>query len=145
MAVSALNTGASGMSANMFNLDVIANNLANSGTTAFKRSRANFEDMIYQQIKLPGTQTTSGQLTPVGSAVGLGTRLQSTQLDFLTGTPVTTGRPLDLMINGEGFFGVTDGTETTYTRAGNLTVNDAGNLVVASVLYSLPFAVQLVQ
>ncbi|MDA0832589.1 MAG: flagellar basal-body rod protein FlgG [Planctomycetota bacterium] len=128
MPIRALNSGATGMSANMFNLDVIANNLANSGTTAFKRSRANFEDMIYQQLKLPGTQTTQGQLT----SVGLGTRLQSTQLDFVTGTPVTTGRPLDLMINGEGFFGVTDGTQVSYTRAGNLTVNDSGNLVIAS-------------
>ncbi|MFN0199418.1 MAG: flagellar basal-body rod protein FlgG [Planctomycetaceae bacterium] len=132
MAIRALHTGASGMNANMFNLDVIANNLANAGTTAFKRSRANFEDMIYQQIKLPGTQTTAGQLTPIGSSVGLGTRLQSTQLDFVTGTPIATGRPLDLMILGEGFFGVSDGTEITYTRAGNMTVNDAGALVLAS-------------
>lgn len=128
----ALNTAASGMEANQFKLDTIANNLANAGTTAFKRSRANFEDLFYEQLKLPGTLDSQGQFTPTGVAVGLGTRVSSTQIDFSEGSLLETGGTLDLAIIGEGFFQVQDGAQILYTRAGTFTVNADGNIVLAS-------------
>jgi len=132
MAIRALYTGASGMAANSFNLDTIANNLANSGTTAYKQSRANFEDIFYEHFKLPGVQDNSGNITPTGISLGLGTRVQSTEGDFSQGSIVTSTGPFDMAIVGEGFFQVNDGTQTLYTRAGNFTLNANGNVVMAS-------------
>ncbi|TWU11607.1 Flagellar basal-body rod protein FlgG [Symmachiella macrocystis] len=130
----ALNSSATGMQAQAFNLDVIANNLANADTTAFKSSRANFEDTYYEQVVLPGQQNGVGQRTAVGQAVGLGTRIQSTQLDFSQGALQATERPLDLAITGPGFFQVLDQNrnQIMYTRAGNITKNVDGQLVMAS-------------
>jgi flagellar basal-body rod protein FlgG len=128
----ALNTAATGMEANQFKIDTIANNLANAGTTAFKRSRANFEDLFYAHLKLPGTPDALGQLTPTGIAVGLGTRVQSTQVDYREGSLLQTESPLDIAIAGDGFFQVQDGTQILYTRAGNFTLNADGNIVTAS-------------
>ena len=82
MSVQSLYTAATGMQAMETKLDVIANNLANVNTTAFKKGRANFEDLFYRQIKLPGAQDAQGNFTPTGIAVGLGTRVQSTQTEF---------------------------------------------------------------
>jgi len=132
MSVRALHTAASGMQAFQFNLDVIANNLANAGTTAYKRSRANFEDLFYEHIMLPGTQGAQGQLTPLGIDVGLGTRVSSTAVDHRTGSLIQTGQELDIAIVGDGFFQVTDGTQTLYTRAGMFSINADGQLVLAS-------------
>jgi len=132
MSVRALHSAASGMDANSFKLDTIANNLANAGTTAFKRSRANFEDLFYEQIKLPGTQDVNGQLTPIGIAVGLGTRVAGTQVDFRQGGLIETGAQLDLAIVGDGFFQLNDGSRTVYTRSGTFTINADGQLVLAS-------------
>ena len=81
MSIRAMHSGASGMGANALNLDMIANNLANAGTTGYKRSRANFEDLFYDHIKLPGTLDSLSVLTPTGIEVGLGTRVSSTQVD----------------------------------------------------------------
>jgi len=128
----ALNSAASGMEANQFKLDTIANNLANAGTTAFKRSRANFEDLFYDHLKLPGTQDANGQLTPTGTAVGLGTRVSSTQVDFREGSLLETGATLDVAIIGDGFFQVQDGSQILYTRAGKFSLNADGSLVMAS-------------
>ncbi|MGC3967090.1 MAG: flagellar hook-basal body complex protein [Pirellulales bacterium] len=85
MSVQSLYTAATGMQAMETKLDVVANNLANINTTAYKRTRANFEDLFYRQIKLPGAQDAQGNFTPTGIAVGLGTRVQSTQTDFSQG------------------------------------------------------------
>lgn len=124
------------MGAHIFNLDVIANNMANASTTGFKRSRTDFEDLFYQYYKLPGAQDqATGQLTPIGTAVGLGTRVSGTQQEFTQGSLLDTGRPLDVAIVGDGFFVVSDTTAPgglLYTRNGQLTRNDAGNLVIAS-------------
>ncbi len=125
-------SAASGMEAFLFQLDTVANNMANAGTTGFKRSRANFEDLFYEQYKLPGTVDGNGSRTPVGISVGLGTRVQSTQLDFHEGSLLQTGKQLDVAIAGEGFFEVTDNVNTYYTRAGNFTVNSDGQIVLAS-------------
>lgn len=120
------------MYANEFKLDVIANNMANAGTTAFKRSRPNFEDLYYRHLKLPGTRDLQGNLTAVGTSVGLGTKVESTQIDFQQGELLATGAPLDVAIVGDGFFTVTDGNQTLYTRAGNFSKNADGTLVMAS-------------
>lgn len=123
---------ASGMEANMFQLDTVANNVANAGTTAFKSSRVNFEDLFYETLKVPGLPDSQGIPTPVGKQVGLGTKVQSTVQNFTQGALLSTGNELDVAIVGDGFFPVSDGTQTVYTRAGNLTVNSEGALVIAS-------------
>ena len=132
MSYQAMHTAASGMEANMFRLDNLANNIANAGTTAFKSQRTNFEDLFYETVKVPGTPDPTGNLTPVGVLVGLGTKVQSTELDFTQGAIEQTGQDLDVAIVGDGFFRVTDGVDTFYTRAGNFSVNSQGQIVVAS-------------
>ncbi|MBW3542024.1 MAG: flagellar basal-body rod protein FlgG [Planctomycetes bacterium] len=132
MSLQALNSAATGMEAGQFHLDTIANNLANSGTTAFKRSRANFEDLIYQHIKLPGLLDSQGKLTPVGISVGLGTRVQSTAVDHSLGSLLETNGELDIAIVGDGFFQLQDGDEIVYARAGNFSLNADGELVMQS-------------
>jgi flagellar basal-body rod protein FlgG len=115
-------------------LDVIANNLANMETTAFKCDRANFEDLFYQYEKYPGGQDSAGEYAPTGTAIGMGVQTQSTQANFSQGAFRETGRELDLAIEGRGFFQVLnpgDGS-TLYTRAGNLTINSNNNLVIGS-------------
>ncbi len=132
MGLRAMNSAASGMEAYLFNLDSISNNLANAGTTAFKRSRVNFEDVFYEHLKTPGGLDNVGKPTPVGVSVGLGTRIESTQVDHTQGNMLQTTNPLDLAIVGQGFFQVQDGALTLYTRAGNFTTNANGEMVVAS-------------
>lgn len=132
----AMNTAASGMSAHIFNLDVIANNMANSSTTGFKRSRTNFEDLYYQYFKIPGAlDNTTGVRTPIGTAVGLGVKVAGTQQDFTQGSLMMTDRPLDLAIVGDGFFVVQDTNAPggfLYTRNGQITRNENQQLVIAS-------------
>lgn len=134
MSIQALYTAASGMDAMQTKLDVIANNLANINTTAFKRDRANFEDLLYRDKVYPGIQDTNGVPTPVGVEIGLGTRVQSTQKDYQQGTIEQTGRELDVAIEGRGFLAVTDPITSTavYTRSGNLDINKDGQLVIGS-------------
>ncbi|MGW8257938.1 MAG: flagellar hook-basal body protein, partial [Thermoguttaceae bacterium] len=133
MTVQALYSAATGMSAMETKLDVVANNLANLETTAFKRDRANFEDLFYRYEKYPGSEDTAGQYTPNGIVIGLGVRTQSTQTEFTQGAIKQTGQELDVAIEGKGFFQVQnpDGT-TLYTRAGNWSKNSNGNLVTGS-------------
>ncbi len=137
MAIAALYSSASGLSALSTNLDIIANNLANVNTTAFKSSRANFEDLLYEQKAQPGVENASNNYSPAGLQVGTGTRISNTQYDFSTGSPISTSRPLDMMINGNGFFRVSvlqnqSGDAKAYTRAGNLFVDQNGNLVLGN-------------
>lgn len=134
MSVQTLYTAATGMEAMQTKLDVIANNLANMNTTAFKRDRANFEDLLYRDKVFPGIQDSLGNTTPVGVEVGLGTRVQSTQKDYGQGTIEQTGRNLDIAIEGNGFIEVTDPVTSNplYTRAGNLDINANGQLVIGS-------------
>jgi len=132
MSIRALYTASSGMEAMTFRLDVIANNLANAQTTAFKRSRVNFEDLFYQQFKLPGAIDQQGRPTTQGLAMGLGVRVQSTEIDQTPGNLLNTGGNLDLAIVGDGFFQINDGNQFLYTRAGNFSVNANGEIVLAS-------------
>jgi flagellar basal-body rod protein FlgG len=136
MAVSALHTAATGLSALSTEIDIIANNLANVNTTGFKSSRANFEDLLYQVKAQPGVENANGDQRPAGLLVGLGTRISNTQYDFTTGAPVDTGREMDLMIDGNGFFQASIlqeiGDGIGYTRAGNFFVNRDGEVVLGN-------------
>jgi len=113
---------------------VIANNLANINTTGFKKDRANFEDLLYRTETYPGIQDATQTPTAVGTQVGLGVRVTSTQTDHRQGTLQQTGRDLDVAIQGQGFFRVLDPSSQTemYTRAGNLDINAEGQLVMGS-------------
>src|SRR5581483_4652068 len=100
MAIQALNSAATGLRALSTSIDVTANNLANAETTAFKRSRTNFEDLMYLQLKQPGTTNSNGDQSPSGIYVGLGVRISNTQLDMTQGSMENTGRNLDAAISG---------------------------------------------
>jgi flagellar basal-body rod protein FlgG len=134
MSIQALYTAATGMNSMQKKLDVIANNLANTETTGFKADRANFEDLFYRQEKYPGSQDSNSQYTPVGVAIGTGSRVQSTQSNFTQGSLQQTGNELDVAIQGPGFFQVRDPSTSSilYTRAGNFSRNAVGNVVVGS-------------
>ncbi|MHB1167845.1 MAG: flagellar basal-body rod protein FlgG [Longimicrobiales bacterium] len=125
-----IRTAASGMNAQQLRMEVIANNLANVNTTAFKRSRAHFEDLLYQMVQGPATIGEADAETLEAMQIGRGTRLAATQRIELQGPIEQTGRPLDLAIEGDGYFQVEmpDG-RMAYTRDGSLTISDQGMLV----------------
>jgi flagellar basal-body rod protein FlgG len=134
MTIRALYTATSGMQVQESSLDTIANNIANASTTAYKRTRCNFEDLFYQYDKLPGTVDSNGLPTPIGIEYGLGARVSGTEVDQTQGTFTQTGGQLDLSISGQGFFQVQDPQtgQTLYTRAGNFSINANGQVVLAS-------------
>lgn len=132
MSVQTLYTAATGMEALETKLDVIANNMANINTTAFKKDRANFEDLFYRQYRMPGALDADGNRTSTGIEVGLGTRVSSTQTNHGQGAMQITNNSLDLAIEGEGFFKVQTGNGSYYTRAGNFGINANGQLVLGS-------------
>jgi flagellar basal-body rod protein FlgG len=130
--ISALYTAASGMNAQQANIDNVAHNLANVNTTGFKKSRVEFEDLVYQQIQAPGTPTSTETEAPIGLEAGLGVRAVATARNFSAGNLRSTNGPLDLAIEGQGFFQVTlPGGETGYSRAGAFHLNGQGQLVTA--------------
>ncbi len=133
MSIQAMYTAATGMQALETKLNVIAHNLANVNTTGFKKDRANFEDLIYQTERLPGAEDDGGGITPIGKQIGMGVQVSGVQTDFRQGSFRETGRPLDVAIQGNGFFQVRDPSGTTlYTRAGTLAINAQNQLVIAS-------------
>ena len=133
MTIQSLYTAATGMEAMETKLDVIANNMANINTTGFKKDRANFEDIFYRQYRLPGAEDADGNRTATGIEVGLGTRVSSTQANFKQGAFQTTNNPLDLAIEGDGFFRVQNPNgDFYYTRAGNFNLNANGQIVLGS-------------
>lgn len=125
-----LNTAATGMIAQQSNMDVLANNIANVNTTGFKKSRAEFEDLMYNTQKDPGQASGLNSITPTGVQTGLGVRTASTQKDFATGAALVTNNPLDVQIEGNGFFQVkTPDGEIAYTRDGAFKKSTEGKLV----------------
>lgn len=137
MAIVGLSSSASGLSALTTELDVIANNLANLNTPGFKASRLNFQDLMYIERKQAGVLNINGDERPMGLYVGLGVETSGTQKDFRAGPAQQTGRELDVMIQGIGFFQVqveTDLAESglAYSRAGNFSLNSEGELVLAT-------------
>ena len=127
-------TAATGMVAQQLNIDVISHNLANVNTTGFKKSRAEFEDLIYQNMRIAGTVTgaDAGQTIPTGIQVGLGVRPTTVHKFFSQGDYQNTSNPLDLAIEGEGFFKVMVNGEEVYTRAGAFKLNQDGKIVTAN-------------
>jgi flagellar basal-body rod protein FlgG len=134
MAITALHSAASGLRALSTQIDVLANNLSNAETTAFKRSRVNFEDLMYLVQRQPGVANAQGDVSPSGLFVGLGTKVDNTQLDLTQGSLEQTNNPLDMAIQGNGFFAVKlmsgFGDGIGYTRAGNFYVNAKNELIL---------------
>ncbi|CAB1401477.1 MULTISPECIES: flagellar basal-body rod protein FlgG [Pseudomonas] len=122
-----------GLSAQDTNLTTISNNLANVSTTGFKRDRAEFQDLLYQIKRQPGAQSTQDSELPSGLQVGTGVRIVGTQKNFTAGSLQTTEQPLDMAIDGRGFFQILqpDGT-TSYTRDGTFHLDSNGQIVNAS-------------
>lgn len=130
--IRSLYSSAAGMNVQQTNLDNIANNLANVNTTGFKQSRAEFQDLLYQTLAAPGSDTTNTTETPNGIQIGLGSKLVATNRIFSQGSLKQTGRSLDMAISGNGFFQVNlpDGTPA-YTRDGSFTMDQNGQLVTS--------------
>jgi flagellar basal-body rod protein FlgG len=122
-----------GLDAQQTQLDVVSNNLANVGTAGFKKSRAVFEDLIYQTLRQPGAQSTQQTQLPTGLQIGTGVRPVASERIFTQGNLQQSGNQLDVAINGQGFFQVAlpDGT-TAYTRDGSLHQDSQGQLVTSS-------------
>jgi flagellar basal-body rod protein FlgG len=128
--IKSLNTAATGMLAQQSNMDVISNNIANVSTTGFKKSRAEFEDLVYHNLKEPGQASGLNSVTPTGVQTGLGVRTASVQKDFADGTAVITKNPLDVSIEGNGFFQLqTPDGEIAYTRDGSFKKDASGRIV----------------
>lgn len=128
--IRALYTAASGMAAQELNLDNIANNLSNSSTIGFRSRRLQFEDLMYQNLIMPGAAATQQTTVVAGLQMGLGTRSAASEVTQLEGDFTQTGNPLDLAIEGQGFFQVLlPNGETAYTRAGSFHTDSSGNLV----------------
>lgn len=137
--IRSLYTSATGMHAQQLTIDTIANNLANVNTTGFKRSRANFHDLMYQTLKAPGQNSTSGSIIPSGIQIGSGARVSSVEKMFSHGAPRMTKKSTDLMIEGEGFFQIQkdDGT-VGYTRDGSFKIDSGGRVVTTDGFPVLP-------
>src|SRR4051812_11231713 len=130
--IRALYSAASGMTAQQLNVDNIAHNLANANTAGFKTRRAQFQDLMYQNLVQPGASSGQQTTVPTGLQLGLGTRAASNEIIFTQGEFSQTGNPLDLVIQGRGFFQVRRPTgETAYTRNGSFHTDRDGNMVTS--------------
>jgi|SRR5208337_1973420 len=128
----ALFTAASGMIAQQLNLDNIANNLANASTAGFRKRRLQFADLIYQNSVMPGSAATQSTTVAAGLQVGLGARPSASEILQAQGDYTNTGNPLDLAIQGQGFFQVKlPSGEIAYTRSGTFHMDEQGNIVTA--------------
>ncbi len=128
--IRALYSAASGMTAQQLNVDNIAHNLANANTSGFKMRRAQFQDLLYQNIVQPGASAGQQTVVPTGLQLGLGTRAASNEIIFTQGSFSQTDNPLDVVIQGKGFFQVRRPSgELAYTRAGSFHTDRDGNIV----------------
>ncbi|MCL5807294.1 MAG: flagellar basal-body rod protein FlgG [Deltaproteobacteria bacterium] len=137
--IRSLFTAATGMSAQQIEQDVIANNLANVNTTGFKKSRANFQDLMYQIYSKAGATSSTGVQLPAGIEIGMGVKPISTQKIFSQGDYQQTGNPFDWAIEGDGFFQLDDGNGgIAYTRAGSFKINKDSNICNSEGLLLTP-------
>jgi flagellar basal-body rod protein FlgG len=136
--IQSLYSGATGMAAQQLNLDNIANNLANASTNGFKRSKIEFQDLLYQKPRIAGTDVGGGNLVPTGIEIGNGSRVVSTSKVFTQGELKETDSEYDMAINGDGFLAVkkADGN-TAYTRDGALKVDNSGQVMTSDGLQVL--------
>jgi flagellar basal-body rod protein FlgG len=125
-------SAATGMHAQEMQTGVVANNLANANTTGFKKSRANFEDLMYKTMQVAGQTTPGGGQVPTGIQIGMGVKPTSVQKLFTQGDYIQTDNQLDMSIQGKGFFRVRHGDEDLYTRAGSFTLDSEGFLTTPS-------------
>lgn len=125
-------SAASGMAAQQTQIDIIANNLANVNTISFKKSRAEFQDLMYQTLNQAGARTAEGNEIPTGIQIGMGTMSSGVQKMFMQGDFQETKNELDMVIEGKGFFRVFSNGEDRYTRAGNFKLDTQGNIVTSS-------------
>jgi len=133
MAINALHSAATGLSALSQDIDVIAHNIANTNTHGFRALRSNFEDLLYLEKEQPGVETRSGDQRPAGLFIGLGTRISNTQMDLTPGPAIPDAGDFSMMISGRGLFQVALGDgQTAYTRAGNFIKNSEGDLVLGN-------------
>ncbi|HSU59790.1 MAG TPA: flagellar basal-body rod protein FlgG [Bryobacteraceae bacterium] len=131
--IRALYSAASGMTAQQLNVDNIANNLANANTTGYKMRRAQFQDLIYQSMIQPGASAGAQTTVPAGLQLGLGTRAASNEIIFTQGAFSQTNNPLDMVIQGTGFFQIRQASgNLAYTRSGNFQLDRNGNVVTAN-------------
>ena len=129
----ALYVAATGMNAQQVNIDNIANNLANVNTTGFKRGRVDFQDLLYEAVRSPGANASANTEIPTGISVGHGSRVASIQKLFTQGSYQHTGQPLDVVIEGDGFYQITQPSgDTAYTRDGSFKLNSTGQLVTSN-------------
>jgi len=137
--IRALWTAASGMQSQQKNLDVVANNLANVNTAGFKKSRADFQDLMYQNLKTSGSPSTNATQVPTGIQIGLGSRLAAVTKIFTAGDFTQTGNELDMAIEGDGFYQIQlpDGG-TGYSRSGSFKKDSTGRMVTSDGYPLLP-------
>ncbi|MCP4633576.1 MAG: flagellar basal-body rod protein FlgG [candidate division Zixibacteria bacterium] len=137
--IKAMRTAASGMKAQQLNVDNIANNLANVNTTGFKKSRIEFQDVLYQKVRNAGSSTSESSKLPVDLEIGYGARPSATSRTFSQGNMTPTDNPLDISVEGDGFFRITmpDGTYS-YTRDGSFKLSEDGRMVTADGFYLDP-------
>jgi flagellar basal-body rod protein FlgG len=137
--IKAMRTAASGMVAQQMNVDVIANNLSNVNTVGFKKSAIEFQDVLYQKLRSAGSESAAGSTVPVNLEIGYGTKPSATQRSFTMGTLQMTGNPLDIAIEGNGFFQVLlpDGT-IGYTRDGSFKMSADGQIVTTDGFFMQP-------
>src|SRR5690242_17836648 len=136
----ALSIAATGMAAQQTNVETIANNLANMNTTGFKQQRAEFQDLLYQNIQTPGAQTSDqGTYAPNGIQIGAGVRTAAIYRITTQGDLQSTGNPYDVAVQGAGYFRIqqADGTDA-YTRSGNFSLSPQGQLVTQDGLVVQP-------
>ncbi len=136
----AMDTASTGMLAQEMNVEVISNNIANLNTTGFKRQRAEFQDLLYQNVRAPGADSSdAGTLVPVGVQIGLGVKTAAVYRINEQGNLSQTQNPLDLAIQGKGYFQIQlpDGT-TAYSRAGSFQLDDTRQIVTADGYKVIP-------
>lgn len=128
--IKALNTAATGMSSQESNVNTISNNIANVNTTGYKKQRTEFEDLMYETVEEAGSRSSSTTIYNVGTQVGSGSKVSATRRQHTPGSPLMTNNPYDLMVEGDGFFGVVlPNNEVRFTRDGSFNVDSQGNLV----------------
>lgn len=125
-------TAATGMSCQQTNIDVVAHNLANVNTSGFKKSRANFQDLMYQNLRTAGAATSSGGQLPAGVQVGMGAKVSAVEKVFLQGDYTQTKNPLDIAIEGKGFFKLLQNGQEVFTRSGAFKLDKEGYLCDSS-------------